>query len=278
MPAFWIMSIDKHYQQQLAPTAVIQHVREHFPEGANLFQLAPLDQLHIGGIKASERLLRHLNPEQHRQVLDIGSGAGGLMRQAASLGINMIGLDITHDFNRLNLGLNTCFIEQVNNLVLTGDAHHMPFADASLDLILFQHSFLNMPDGRQVLSECTRILKPGGQLVMHEVIKGQHTDAMRYPVPWAETASQSHLLTEHELLDRLKLANITTLSIEDWSQEAIEWRRRQLSKETTGASEKAPLSPAMILGARFATMGKNLVHNLESDAIRVIEITARASD
>ncbi len=271
------MSIDKHYQQQLNPNAVIQRVREHFPVGANLYQLAPVDQLHIGGIKASERLLRHLDPLKHQHVLDIGSGAGGLMRQAASLGINMIGLDITHDLNRLNQGLNACYAQPVHNRVITGDAHHLPFADASIDLILFQHSFLNMPDDRQVLSECRRILKPGGQLVMHEVIKGQHPEAIRYPVPWAETASQSHLLSKKELLGRLSQAGVEILSFEDWSEKAIEWRRRQLDKETTGTAEKAPLSPAMILGSRFATMGKNLVHNLESDAIRVIEITAKAS-
>lgn len=275
VPAFWIMSIDQHYQQELDPQAVIEKVRAAYPDGADLYQLAPLDQLHIGGIKASERLLRHLDPKRHTHVLDIGSGAGGLMRQAASLGVQLIGLDITHDLNRLNQGLNRCYTGEVNNPVLTGDAHHLPLADASIELILFQHSFLNMPDDLQVLQECRRVLKPGGQLVMHEVVVGENPEAMQFPVPWAAHSSQSHLLTDTALRARLQQAGVSDITLEDWSQEAIDWRRRQLAKETSNTRVKAPLSPAMILGKRFAAMGKNLVHNLESGAIRVVEVTAR---
>jgi len=268
------MSIDQHYQQQLDTPAVLERVHQHYPEGAGLYQLAPLDQLHIGGIKASERLLRHLQPEQHRQVLDIGSGAGGLMRQAAAQGVRMIGLDITHDLNRLNQGLNHCFSAPVDNLILTGDAHHLPFADQSIDLILFQHSFLNMPDDLQVLKECRRVLKPGARLVMHEVVQGPNADAMRFPVPWAEDSEHSHLLSQDRLIARLENAGFTSIQVDDWSTEAINWRRRQLDKEQSGAPTKAPLSPAMILGSRFKTMGQNLVLNLESEAIHVIEVQA----
>ncbi|MGB2131026.1 MAG: class I SAM-dependent methyltransferase [Marinobacterium sp.] len=270
------MSIDQHYQQQLDTTAVLERVHQHYPAGANLYQLAPLDQLHIGGIKASERLLRHLQPEQHRQVLDIGSGAGGLMRQAAAQGVRMIGLDITHDLNRLNQGLNHCFSAPVDNLILTGDAHHLPFADQSIDLILFQHSFLNMPDDLQVLKECRRVLKSGARLVMHEVVQGPNADAMRFPVPWAEDSEHSHLMSQDRLITRLENAGFTSIQADDWSTEAINWRRRQLDKEQSSAPTKAPLSPAMILGSRFKTMGQNLVLNLESEAIHVIEVQAES--
>lgn len=266
------MNIDQHYEQQLDTSAVIERVRQHYPDGAGLYQLAPLDQLHIGGIKASERLLRHLDPNRHMQVLDIGAGAGGLMRQAATLGIRMIGLDITHDLNRLNQGLNHCFAEAVDNAVLTGDAHHLPFADSSIDLVLFQHSFLNMPDDRQVLRECRRVLKPRGQLIMHEVVLGPNAGAMRFPVPWAEDARHSHLLSQQVLAARLQEAGFGSIEIEDWSDDALAWRRRQLNKEQAGTPAKAPLSPALILGKRFKAMGENLVLNLENGAIRVVEV------
>ena len=123
------MSIDKHYDQSLDPSWILGQVHSAYPAGADLFQLAPLDQLHIGGIKASERLLRHLDLARHHHILDIGSGAGGLMRQASAMGFSMIGLDITHRFNQLNLGLNDCFSVPVSNPIITGDAHHLPFAD-----------------------------------------------------------------------------------------------------------------------------------------------------
>lgn len=268
------MNIADHYEQQLDTTALLARVKQHYPDGASLYQLAPLDQLHIGGIKASERLLRHLDPARHRQVLDIGSGAGGLMRQAATLGVPMIGLDITHDLNRLNQGLNTCFTEAVNYPLLTGDAHHLPFADSSLDLILFQHSFLNMPDDRQVLKECRRVLKPNGALIMHEVVLGPNAADMRFPVPWADDAHHSHLLSRQVLHSRVQDAGFGDIQIDDWSDDALSWRRRQLDKEQAGTPTRAPLSPALVLGRRFKAMGENLVLNLESGAIRVVEVIA----
>ncbi|MBV0934653.1 class I SAM-dependent methyltransferase [Marinobacterium weihaiense] len=265
------MTINQHYNQQLETDAVLARVRQQYPQGASLYQLAPLDQLHIGGIKASERLLRHLDPERHRQVLDIGSGAGGLMRQAALAGINMIGLDITHDLNRLNQGLNGCLEQPVTTPVLTSDAHHLPFADNSIDLILFQHSLLNMPDDVQVLQECRRVLKRDGQLLLHEVVEGEHPGAMRFPVPWADDAKHSHLLSQSALAARLQAAGFGAIEMDDWSNEALTWRRRQLEKEQADSSAPAPLSPALILGNRFKAMGQNVAINLEKGAIRVLE-------
>lgn len=272
------MSIDRHYDQAMQPEQILQQVRSTWPEGASLFQLAPLDQLHIGGIKASARLLRHLDPEQHRRILDIGSGAGGLMRQAAELGFSMIGLDITHAFNRLNRGLNRCLVHEVSNPILTADAHHLPFADQSIDLILFQHSFLNMPDNARVLAECLRVLRPGGQLVMHEVVVGPHPEHMRFPVPWAEDATHSHLLPAEELQQQLDQAGFGRIAMDDWSEEALCWRHRQQDKERSGQAARAALSPALILGERFKAMGENLVFNLEHQAIHVVEITASRPD
>jgi ubiquinone/menaquinone biosynthesis C-methylase UbiE len=189
----------------------------------------------------------------------------------------MIGLDITHRFNQLNLGLNDCFSVPVSNPIITGDAHHLPFADQSLDLILFQHSFLNMPDNSRVLSECWRVLKPGGTLLMHEVVCGPQPEQMRYPVPWAEDAVHSHLVTSQTLQQQLQQAGFANIRLDDWSDEALAWRQRQLQKEDAGHAGRAALSPVLILGSRFADMGKNLVLNLEAGAIRVIELVAARS-
>lgn len=268
------MSIDQHYDQSMQPDRILERVHDTYPEGATLFQLAPLDQLHIGGIKASERLLRHLDPSKHQRILDIGSGAGGLMRQASGAGFSIIGLDITHAFNRLNRGLNQCLIEPVTNPILTSDAHHLPFANHGIDLILFQHSFLNMPDNHRVLTECHRVLKTGGELVMHEVVCGEHPETMRYPVPWAEDRSHSHLVHQQTLQQHLQQAGFGAVQIDDWSDDALSWRKRQLGKEQSGHSVRAALSPTLILGPRFKAMGENLVLNLESRAIRVVEVAA----
>ncbi|CEP36516.1 MULTISPECIES: class I SAM-dependent methyltransferase [unclassified Halomonas] len=263
-----------HYQRALRADEVLAQIDAHYPAGPTLHQLAPLDQLHIGGVAASTRLLARLNPDTHSKVLDIGAGLGGLMRQGASLGFKMTGLDITHGFSALNKALSLR-VNQADSLPLiwvTGNASALPFANSSFDAVLFQHSLLNMPDATKVIAESQRVLRPGGQLVMHEVISGPNVAQLRYPVPWAASSEHSHLMTIAELTQLLETGGFRLEHTEDWSKIALEWRQRQRQKEQT--PRQAVLSPQWVFGERFITMGKNLVDNLAEGAIKVVEIQA----
>ncbi|MBZ5486772.1 class I SAM-dependent methyltransferase [Halomonas aquamarina] len=262
-----------HYHQALRDAEVLAQIQHHYPAGPTLHQLAPLDQLHIGGVSASRRLLGLLDPAIHPRVLDMGAGLGGLMRQGAALGFHMTGLDITHRFTRLNQALTALASPAGPPLRwITGDACALPFAEASFDALLFQHSLMNMPDAAQVFKESRRVLRPGGKLVMHEVVSGPEVSQLRFPVPWALTAEHSHLL-EHSTLKKMLIeANFTLEHDLDWSRPALEWRERQRGKEQTG---QAPaLSPQWVFGERFMKMGENLLFNLKAGAINVVEIRA----
>ena len=267
------MTLADHYQQHLHVDRVLGQVAGHYPDGPTLFQLAPLDQLHIGGIKASARLISLLDPGTHPRVLDIGAGVGGLMRQAADAGFEMLGLDITHDFNRLNQGLSKLAGLQHHTHCITADALNLPLPDASMDAVLFQHSFLNMPDSKRVLLECRRVLREDGKLVMHEVVLGPNADAMRYPVPWASDAQHSHLDAAEDLVDQFHQAGFRMDHFVDWSHDALAWRQRQREKEAQQERQVA-LSPQLVFGERFLTMGQNLISNLSHQAIKVIEVRA----
>ncbi|EHJ91449.1 class I SAM-dependent methyltransferase [Vreelandella boliviensis] len=263
-----------HYQRALRADEVLAQIDAHYPACPTLHQLAPLDQLHIGGVAASARLLQRLNPDTHGKVLDIGAGLGGLMRQGTALGFQMTGLDITHGFSALNKALSSR-VNQPDSLPLTwvtGNASALPFADHSFDAVLFQHSLLNMPDATQVIAESRRVLRPGGQLVMHEVVSGPNVAQLRYPVPWASSSEHSHLMKITELTRLLETGGFLLVHAEDWSEMALEWRQRQRQKEQT--PRQAVLSPQWVFGERFLTMGKNLVDNLAQGAIKVVEIQA----
>jgi len=263
-----------HYQRALRADEVLAQIDAHYPAGPTLHQLAPLDQLHIGGVAASTRLLERLSPDTHGKVLDIGAGLGGLMRQGASLGFQMTGLDITHGFSALNksLSLRVSQPDAPPLAWVTGDACALPFADNSFDAVLFQHSLMNMPDVTMVIAESRRVLRPGGQIVMHEVVSGPNVAQLRYPVPWAASAKHSHLLTLVELTRLLEVGGFLLEHVDDWSEMALAWRQRQRQKEQT--PRQAVLSPQWVFGERFITMGKNLVDNLAQGAIKVVEIQA----
>lgn len=261
-----------HYQRALRADEVLAQIDAHYPAGPTLHQLAPLDQLHIGGVAASTRLLARLNPDTYIKVLDIGAGLGGLMRQGASLGFQMTGLDITHGFSALNksLSLRASLPDTPPLAWVTGDASALPFADRSFDAAIFQHSLMNIPDPARVIAESRRVLRHGGQIVMHEVVSGPNVAQLRYPVPWAASSEHSHLLSLAELTRLLETGGFQLEHVDDWSEMALAWRQRQRQKEQT--PRQAVLSPQWVFGERFINMGKNLVDNLAQGAIKVVEI------
>ncbi|WP_420598019.1 class I SAM-dependent methyltransferase [Neptuniibacter sp.] len=267
------MEIAGHYEAHLDSHKIITALQKAYPNGADKYQLAPIDQLHIGGIKASEKLLMNLNSSD--KVLEIGSGCGGLMRLMQGQGIDVTGLDISHGLNSLNsqlTSLSKSFKNSGKPNIITGDAHSLPFPDRCFNVVVMQHSLLNMPDRLKVLSECERVLKPSGLVVLHEVFQGTKEIPMLFPVPWASGPEGSSLVTEHVFKKSLNESGFKTDRIEDWTTEALNWRKKQQLKEKAEDVAAAPVSPAMIFGASFEIMASNLVKNLSSGAIRVMEI------
>lgn len=269
------MSIENHYSDQLQSTLILERLREAYPAGPTPFQLAPIDQLHIGGIKASQKLLQRLEALQPRRILEIGSGLGGMMRLTTnSLDAEIVGIDITHGFNHLNQQLSL-LANQTDTAVLTADAQQLPFADDRFDCIVFQHSLLNIPDTQQCLAECRRVLTDNGSIVMHEVFSGDHSELMQYPVPWARDKQHSHLISIEAFEALIQESDFSIQSQQNWSDEALAWRQRQTEKEADQSDSKkraAPISPALLLGKDFKDMGPNVMRNLSQDAVQVWEV------
>lgn len=277
------MGIDQHYSGQMDENELLTQLRERYPEGPTIYQLAPIDQLHIGGIKASEKLLTELEKIRPKRILEIGAGTGGLMRlindrfNSEGLTVDLIGIDITHRFNTLNRSITQ--LSQTDNTaaILTCDAQQLPLADNSFDCIIFQHSLLNIPNTEDCLTECRRIMNANGTLLLHEVLQGPSPEQMRYPVPWARTADQSYLSTLPELTQLLLSCGFKLSKTEHWTEEALSWRKRQASKEkrppTTADSSLSPISPVQILGQDFSKMAPNLIANLSCGAIEVWQLS-----
>jgi MPBQ/MSBQ methyltransferase len=106
-------------------------------EERNLLSLkdtAALDQFHVGGIEASERLAQLLCPSPGSYVLDVGSGLGGPSRYLANqYGCRVVGIDITEEYCAVatklaqDMGLQDLVEYRV------GDARDLPFSDESFD-------------------------------------------------------------------------------------------------------------------------------------------------
>lgn len=272
--------ISQHYQS----TNTLWRQIEHSLRCANidpdtqltLDLLAPIDQLHIGGRQATQQLINQVELHSDCHILEIGSGLGGTARLlSASLPCAITAVDITESFSKAHIEINKR-MSITNIRVVCADACEMQVTPASQDLIISQHTLMNIPDKKLLLKTLAQSLKSGGQLLLHEVIAGENPDTIQLPVPWASNPEQSHLPDQNELTDLLSEAGFRLKNLEDVTDQALAWRKkhthREAGKGDQGKTQAAsPLNPQLIFGDRFIKMGKNVMANLTDSKIRVVE-------
>lgn len=107
------------------------------------------------------------NKNTPQNILDVGCGIGGSSLYLADkfaadvTGISLSQIQVSRARERaISAGLE----ERVNFQL--ANALSMPFADNSFDLIWSLESGEHMPDKAQFLTECYRVLQPGGKLIL----------------------------------------------------------------------------------------------------------------
>jgi SAM-dependent methyltransferase len=147
--------------------------------------LAPVDQFHTHGRKATLDLARRAGVTPGMRMLDVGGGLGGPARTLASeFGCTVEVLDLTEEFCRAGALLTrlTGLSDAVS--FRHGSALDMPFPDSSFDVAWTQHSSMNIADKERLYGEIHRVLRPGGRLALHEILAGP-VSPIHFPVPWA---------------------------------------------------------------------------------------------
>lgn len=102
------------------------------------------------------------------RLLDVGCGTGNLLATLAAFGDadELVGLDYSEEMVRLATD-KLAALEQGERLrVVHGDAEHIPYADASFDIITCCNSFHHYPHQPEVIREFHRVLRPGGRLIL----------------------------------------------------------------------------------------------------------------
>jgi ubiquinone/menaquinone biosynthesis C-methylase UbiE len=101
-------------------------------------------------------------------ILDVGCGTGtfATMLAATKLPARIVGMDYSPAMCRTAAD-KTCRLPlKAPVRFLTGDSEHLPFRNASFDVVTCSNSFHHYPHQAVVVNEMFRVLRPGGRLML----------------------------------------------------------------------------------------------------------------
>ncbi|MFP4313178.1 MAG: class I SAM-dependent methyltransferase [Alphaproteobacteria bacterium] len=220
--------------------------------------------LHIGGLSATEFVLKKLDIQPGMRVLDIGCGVGGPALYAAEIfGCHVSGIDLTPDFidTAKELAQQKGLVERTNFICTSGD--DLPFENDYFDAGFMFHVGMNIPDKFPVYEEAARVLKSGAQFLIYDVMALENAADMIYPCPWAKTVETSFLETPEVLQTYLHNAGFEIISSESSQDYALSALNKMLQQ--TNWSETPERHTAM----------RNLYDNIKNNTCAPHVIVAK---
>ncbi|MEW5850577.1 MAG: methyltransferase domain-containing protein [Myxococcota bacterium] len=118
-------------------------------------------------VAMSDQLLQGVGFSRGMHVLDAGCGIGGMaLKLARQHGVQVTGVNICE--SQLEQARTLAAREGLQDRVSfqNADYNHLPFPDATFDVVTMVESLIYTPDKAPPLREMCRVLKPGGRLLI----------------------------------------------------------------------------------------------------------------
>jgi len=181
------------------------------PEGANL-GLGCGNPVALASLKEGET------------VLDLGSGAGFDCFLAANRVGNtgrVIGVDMTLEM--IEKARENARKGNYQNVEFRlGEIENLPVADNSVDVVISNCVINLAPDKRKVFTEALRVLKPGGRLMVSDIVLlGELPDFIKNSIE-AYIGCLSGAIMKDEYVDTIKSAGFEAVSVVDETPFPIE--------------------------------------------------------
>jgi ubiquinone/menaquinone biosynthesis C-methylase UbiE len=123
-------------------------------------------------------------------VVDLGSGTGEVLVRLAPLApsLELIGVDVDPEMvARAERKASRRPAPARRPRFLVADAAALPFADASVDLLVSSYAVHHLPDRHAARAEIMRVLKPGARAIIWDIVSPHSA-----PPPADESASHGH--------------------------------------------------------------------------------------
>ncbi|HEY7857911.1 MAG TPA: class I SAM-dependent methyltransferase [Candidatus Nanopelagicales bacterium] len=227
--------------------------------------LSAVDELHAGGLPATEHLLTQLDLGSGSRLLDVGCGIGGPARVAGARGSQVTGIDLTPEFVATATALTDRVRLSGRVTFETTSAESLRFADGSFDRAMMIHVGMNLPDKSATFAEVRRVLRTGGRFGLFEQIRVRDGD-LPYPLPWADDDSSSFVETLEEYVAALEAAGFAVT----------------LTQDRTGAVAGPPaggdarLGPEVVFGPDFVDRLQNNIAATRAGLLAPILVVVEA--
>lgn len=183
---------------------------------ASAFQAAPVIEWMVKAVGSSPSDV----------VLDLACGPGIVAEALAPAVRGVVGIDLTVEM----IGLAHERFEKAslrNGLFSAAAAEWLPFARGCFDQVMTRLSFHHLVDVAQVLLEIRRVLRPGGRLILADVVSSdvEEESALHNSLEKLRDPTHVRMFTRAELLNLIDLAGFELLHEQSWQQERsfLEW-------------------------------------------------------
>jgi SAM-dependent methyltransferase len=243
-------------------------------DSVSVDDLAPVDEFHIGGRRASEDFLGQLDLSPERHVLDIGCGLGGAARFVASqYGCRVTGIDLTLEY--VETAKVLCGWVRLDNRISLhqGSALSMPFADHAFDRAYMLHVGMNIDDKAKLCSEVSRVLRSNSLFGIYDVMRIGDGE-LTYPVPWATTAASSAVAEPAQYRNALQAAGLTVIAERNRRDFALAFFDH-LRARAAAAGGPPPLGLHILMGRTTPDKVQNMIQNISNGRIAPVELIAQ---
>jgi demethylmenaquinone methyltransferase/2-methoxy-6-polyprenyl-1,4-benzoquinol methylase len=155
-------TLDRYYHRDSDRSAVVSDL---FDEGAPYYEWICRVMSFGTGERYRRQALQNAGLEAGMRVLDVATGTGLVLRSAAELsGAAGLAVGLDPSSGMLRECRTRCAAQ-----LLQGRGEHLPFADASFDMVSMGYALRHVADLRALFAEYRRVLKPGGRVVILEI-------------------------------------------------------------------------------------------------------------
>lgn len=122
---------------------------------------------HIGGITATNELIKLCKIKKGTRVLEVGCGIGLTSVYLAEKGCRVTGVDISKGMIRK--AKEKAEQKKMKVEFLVADAQKLPFKNNAFDAVICESVMAFIPDKKKAMKEFVRVTKPGGYVGITEV-------------------------------------------------------------------------------------------------------------